>query len=323
MGFQGFRFVIYMSYSRKKLLLTKQKQEYDPETHIALMDRLNVSKSIISASSPGTNLSPGNATQAREFTRQVNIEMAELCKKYPDRFEFFASLPLPDVAGALEEIDYALYTLHAVGFQILSNSNGVYPGDPELNSVFEKLNKRKAIVFFHPTSCHITIGEGEAATVEVVNPQPRLVRPMMEFMFDSTRAVANLLLSGTAQRCSDITFVVCHCGAALAPLFERIVGFSKLMRAGGITLTVKEATAVIQNRFYFDLAGFPFPTQIQGLLQLTNSSRLLYGSDYPFTPGPVVESMATGMDQELAKLFSKEEQAMVYYGNARTLLNGK
>jgi hypothetical protein len=132
-----------------------------------------------------------------------------------------------------------------------------------LDPIFEKLDKRKAIIFFHPSSCHITVGTGEAATVEIVNPIPRLVRPMMEFMFDSTRAVANMLLLGTAQRCSDITFVVCHCGPALAPLFERIVGFSKLMKAGGLTLTVEEATAVILDRFYFDLAGFPFPTLIR------------------------------------------------------------
>ena len=208
-----------------------RKQEYDPETHIALMDQLNISKTILSASSPGTNLSPENDIQAREFTHQVNIEMAELCKKYPDRFDFFASLPLPDVAGALEEIDYALDTLHAVrAFRSYLTPMASIPGDPELEPVFERLNERKAIVFFHPTSCHITTGTAEAATVELVNPQPRLVRPMMEFMFDSTRAVANLLLFGTAQRCSDITFVVCHCGAALAPLLERIVGFSKLMR---------------------------------------------------------------------------------------------
>ncbi|KAL1964781.1 hypothetical protein VTN77DRAFT_6648 [Rasamsonia byssochlamydoides] len=306
--------------------------EWSPQTHIALMDRLHISRSILSISSPGTNLSPDNAHQARELTRRTNIELADICKAYPERFNFFASLPLPDVEGSLEEIDYALDHLGAVGFQILTNAHGVYPGDARLDPVFDLLSTRKAVVFLHPTSCHIVrtggVGSGEsgsasvsaATVVETVNPIPHHPAPMLEFMFDTTRAISNLLLCGTAKRCAGITFLACHCGAVLPPVLERVAAFSRILGSSKASLTADEAKSILRSRFYFDLAGFPFPDQIQGLLRQTDASRLVYGSDYPYTPAGLVEDLARRMDEEVDRLFREDEQKQIYHGNARKIL---
>ena len=106
-------------------------------------------------SSPATHLTPGNDQEARSLTRRMNEDMAKICADHKENFRFFASLPLPDVEGSLLEIDYALDHLGAVGFQILTNSHGIYPGDARFSAVFDKLSARKAAVFFHPTSCNV------------------------------------------------------------------------------------------------------------------------------------------------------------------------
>ena len=50
------------------------------------------------------------------------------------------------------------------------------------------------------------------------------------------------------------------------------------------------------GRLHFDLAGFSVPRQLDALLTLTTLDHLHYGSDYPFTPEPVVAAAAERID---------------------------
>jgi len=278
------------------------------------MKQLDISKSILSITSPGTHLKPGEDELARRITRETNEEVAGICRQHPDRFGFFASLPLPDAEGSLAEIDYALDSLGAYGFALMTNAHGYYLGDQRLDAVFAKLNERKAIVFMHPTSCHAH-GMPDAA-----RPLSQYPAPVLEFFFDTTRAVVNLILSGTVERYPDITYLVSHCGGALPPLLERFSSFSSVILEGQKGVSSQDVKALFQSRFYFDLAGFPFPDQIHGLLRVTDSSRLLYGSDFPYTPASALPGMAARMDHGLADLFDEETVRNVYLGNAKRLL---
>lgn len=289
-------------------------KDWSPEAHIKLMDEVGITKSILSITSPGTHLQPGNDDLARQLTQATNNEIAEICRKYPDRFEFFAVLPLPDIEGSIAEIDRALDELGAVGFVVMTNAHGYYLGDQHLDKVFAKLNERNAILFMHPTSC------SAHQTPNAERPLNQYPAPMMEFFFDTTRAVVNLLLSKTVSRYRNITFLVSHCGATLPALVERFTSFAASVLGQGSTLTSDEVKRLFSTRFYFDLAGFPFPDQIHGLLRLTNSSRLLYGSDFPYTPASAIGQMATGMDASLREIFTKDAMMDIYYNNAANLL---
>jgi predicted TIM-barrel fold metal-dependent hydrolase len=283
------------------------------------MNQLKIKRSVLSMSSPATHLTPGNNEEGRSVTRRANIDMSKICADHPAHFLFFASLPLPDVEGSLAEIDYALDHLGAVGFQILTNSHGIYPGDQRFARVFDKLSERKTIAFFHPTTCLIRHGDDDAS-LEKVTPLPGVPAPIMEFMFDSTRALMSLLTSGTVDRCPGITFVACHCGATFPPIMERIAEFSAMIPGSGDGITAEKIRQLLQTRFYFDLAGLPFPNQIHGLLRLVDSSRLLYGSDYPYTPAALAESLAKRVDDGLQDLFGLETTKQILVDNAQDLL---
>src|SRR5579859_2133512 len=59
---------------------------------------------------------------AAEFARIANDEMAELVRRFPDRFVgFAAALPLSDIDEALRELDRALTQLGALGAQMYTN----------------------------------------------------------------------------------------------------------------------------------------------------------------------------------------------------------
>ncbi|KAJ5788571.1 hypothetical protein N7457_003561 [Penicillium paradoxum] len=291
--------------------------EWSASAHIQLMEKLKIKKSVLSMSSPGTHLTPGNDEEARCITRRANEDMSKICAENPNHFLFFASLPLPDVDGSLAEIDYALDHLGAVGFQILTSSHGIYPGDPRFDRVFDRLSKRKTIVFLHPTTCLIRRGD---KSLEKVAPLPGVAAPIMEFMFDSTRSLMSLLTSGTVERCPGITFVSCHCGAALPPIMQRIAEFSSMLPSPGKEISGEKIKLLLRTRFYFDLAGVPFPDQIHGLLRLVDSSRLLYGSDYPYTPAALAESLANRVDEGLRSQFGLDTARQILLENAKALL---
>ena len=277
------------------------------------MDAVNISKSILSISTPGTHLVHGNDELARQVTRDCNEYAADLKKRKPSRFGFFASMPLPDVQGTLAEIKYALDDLNADGITVKTNHHGKYLGHKDFEPVFEELNRRKAIVFIHPTTpC---MPNGEAAL-----PLPDFPRPLFEFFFDTARCVINLFLSGTVARYPHITYLLSHCGGALPPMIRRFTSATPLMGLGDLASMdiVKER---FSKQFYFDTAGWAFPEQIKGLLEYTSADRILYGSDFPFTPLKVVTVLSEAHDKYLPEVFSKkEEQEDLCYKNATRLL---
>lgn len=286
------------------------------------MKKLNISKSVLSITSPGTHLTASHDGRAANMTRRINEELSAICADHSSHFLFFASLPLPSVQESIEEIDYALDNLGAVGFAVLSNANGVYLGDQALDPVFAHLNARKAILFIHPTTCNLLVSAGsDCQDVQAVKPLDEYPRPMMEFMFDETRAVANLLLSGTVARYSNITFIMSHCGCALPSIVDRIGAFATLT-GGGESQSI-EFRRLLRERFFFDLAGFPFPNQIHGLLRVLGDGgeqRLVYGTDYPFTPEKVVVGLAEQMEKGCEQIFNADQRNAVYLGNAERLL---
>lgn len=299
-------------------------KDWSAEEHLDLMKRAHISKSILSITSPGTYLAPGDDKLCRRITRETNAELGTICKAYPDHFSFFASLPLPDVEGSVSEVDYALDHLGAKGFLLLTNSNGVYLGEPCLDKVFEKLNQRKSIVMLHPTTCQLCPHSGSAAaqnerSQEAV-PLPSYPRPMLEFFFDTARAVTHLILSGTVQRNPDITFIVPHCGAVLPPIVERFTSYSARVY-GTNSVSTQDVRQLFKTRFFFDLAGFPFPDQIHGLLRFTDASRLLYGTDFPFLPAEAVIDSMQRNDEEVEALFGDDLKKRIYFENARELLD--
>jgi 6-methylsalicylate decarboxylase len=299
--------------------------EWSEDEHLQLMDKLNIKKSILSISSPGTHLVAGDSILAARVARESNEYAANLKKRMPDRFGYFASLPIPDVETCINEIEKASNE-GCDGFVMMSNGHGLYPGEDQLSPVFDELNRRKATIFFHPTTptcpCSpeaLQQGEKPSKAAPLSHKYPN---PMMEFLFDTARIVINLFLSGTIKRCPDVNFIFPHCGGALPPLLSRFTGFSTLVPGPWMGVPEDEVRVAFKKQIWFDIAGFPFPGQIRGLLEAgVDSSRLLYGSDFPFTRAPGVEMLLGQMDKGVKGLFSESEIEDIYHKNANRLLN--
>jgi predicted TIM-barrel fold metal-dependent hydrolase len=252
--------------------------QWSPEEHVAAMDRLGIDTSLLSISSPGVYLA--HHARTRDLARAVNEEGRRAVVDHPGRFGLFASLPLPDVDAAMAEIEYCVRQLDVVGFALLTNVGGTYVGDASFEPVFRELDRRNARDFLHPTS--------PACWERTSLGRPR---PLLEFLFDTTRAVVDLVLKGSVARHAGIEFVIPHAGATLPMIADRVTAFSAFFGADPAVDVLRDL-----GRLHFDLAGFPLPRQLAALLTLTTLDHLHYGSDYPFTP----ESAAGAACERLA-----------------------
>lgn len=282
-----------------------------------MMHRVNISKSILSITSPGTHLKPGDDQLARKTARYCNDFAADLKRRKPEQFGFWASLPLPDTQGSLDEIKHAFDELNADGVTLETNHHGQYLGHRDFDPVFDELNHRRSIVFIHPTTPCMPSGEKAV-------PLPDYPRPMFEFLFDTARAVINLFLSGTVSRCPHITFVIPHVGGALPPLINRFSVIPNLLNLPDMDKQVTPAWVKerLNRQFYFDTAGWAFPEQIRGLLPYISVERILYGSDFPYTPLGGVLALSADHDKYLHEVFPEEkDQRALCTGNAVRLLN--
>jgi predicted TIM-barrel fold metal-dependent hydrolase len=112
---------------------------------------------------------------------------------------------------------------------------------------------------------------------------------MLEFFFDTTRAVVDLVLNGTIARSPNLEVIVPHAGATLPLVADRVSAFAFL-------LAPEVDVPRDLGRLHFDLAGFAVPRQLDALLTLTTLDHLHYGSDFPFTPEFVVAAAAERID---------------------------
>ena len=165
---------------------------------VRFLDATGIETAYLSISSPGVLLEGSDAT---DLARNVNDTAADLIARHPGRFGAFAALPLPDVDASLAEVGRALDDLRLNGIGLLTHHGDVYLGDTSLDPVFDELNRRRAAVFIHPTTPLCC----EAAFLDVP-------RPVVEFIFDTARAVMNLIFSGTVDRCPDISWIIPHGG---------------------------------------------------------------------------------------------------------------
>ncbi|POX64417.1 amidohydrolase [Streptomyces sp. Ru62] len=254
--------------------------------HLDLMDAHGIRTSVLSVSSPGTHF--GDDRAARLLSRRVNEFAADVLRAHPGRFGHFASLPLPDVDGARAEAAHALDVLGSHGVAVETNHAGAYLGNARFEPLWRDLDERGAVVFVHPTSppCH------EAVALD----RPR---PMLEFLFDSTRAVSDLVFSGVLRRYPRIQWVFTHGGGALPLLADRMELFRTVFGFGDQDgPTVQEQL----RGLWFDMAGSPFPHQIPVLTTTFGHDRLLYGSDYCWTP-------AAGAVAQIASVDAAEQPA--------------
>jgi predicted TIM-barrel fold metal-dependent hydrolase len=232
---------------------------------VDLMDRNGIATVFTSIGSPGLYF--GDVAFTRRLARDCNDAMAELVRGKPSRFGAFAALPLPDVDAALRELEYALDVLKLVGVNLVTHVAHRYMGHPEEAELYAELDRRRAIVCVHP-----------------VRPNLEKLAPLCystgltELVFDTTRAIANMLFSGTLERFPNIRFIMPHGGGVTPFLLFRFSGQDTNPRMRD---KIPKGVAAYLRRFYYDVAQVAGPVSLHALGDVADPDRIMLGTDYP------------------------------------------
>ncbi|KAI4753650.1 amidohydrolase family protein [Aureobasidium sp. EXF-3400] len=142
-----------------------------------IMQKLGVQTSILSITAPGACILQGQASH--ELARKLNLESARIRDQEPEKFGFFANLPdILDTQAALEELQYALDVLKADGVTLFTRygKGNTYLGHPDVQPIWEELNRRACVVFIHPTH-----------PVDTTPVNPRAPQPIINYPHETTR----------------------------------------------------------------------------------------------------------------------------------------
>jgi predicted TIM-barrel fold metal-dependent hydrolase len=265
------------------------------------MDHAGVKTAVLSLVEPGVWF--GDVEEGRKLARESNEYAAQLRKDHPGRFGSFAAIPLPDTEGSLREIEYALDVLKADGIGLFTSYQGKYLGDADFVPVFEELNRRKAVVYTHPSAPQCCAGMIKGVQTGTV-----------EYATDTTRTVASLLFGtgGTAFRCPDIRFIWSHSGGTLPFLIGRFIRQQMVNKDP----RMPDGPVPIVQKYYYEIAQGNLPGQFAALLKLIPVAQLMFGSDYPFREG------TEAMDGLNAYTFTDAERASINRETALRLMPG-
>jgi predicted TIM-barrel fold metal-dependent hydrolase len=279
--------------------------DWTPARSIEDMDRAGVARSVTSITTPGVWF--GDRDEARQLARVCNDYGARLKADFPRRFGLFASLPLPNVDDSLKEIEYAFDHLKADGVGIVTSNGDKWLGDESLAPVMEELNRRKAIVYTHPTVANCCR-----------NVLPDVHYSVVELSTDTTRAIANLLFTGTAARFPDIRFIFSHAGGTMPFIYQRFVAYPRLDQALGLNKGIQDKVpgGVLKTlqSFYYDTAQSAHPMAMKPLANLVSAKQILFGTDFPFRTAADHVKGLTGCD------FTAQDLVLIYRDNALQLM---
>jgi predicted TIM-barrel fold metal-dependent hydrolase len=243
------------------------------------MDRHGIEVALTSLAQPGVGF--GTASSAQALALRCNDYAADLVARWPRRFGAFATVPMWSTDGAIEEVARCLDVLGFDGVSLFASYEEKFLGDPWFDPVLEMLNARGAVVFVHPGLHPSSKG--------LALPWPGF---MMEYLFDTTRAVVNLIFSGAIERFPRIRFILPHAGG-LAPYFAWRLSVSPMIDKRLPRLSRDQVFEGLAH-FWYDNALSPGEQTFGSLDHVARPERVVFGTDYPFAnPSVIAEAVKT------------------------------
>jgi predicted TIM-barrel fold metal-dependent hydrolase len=235
------------------------------ETRLEMMDDAGVSLQVLS---PAAGWAPysEDAAASTEAARISNDLTAELVHRMPNRFAALVSLPLPHVDASLHELRRGFDELGMIGVNIHCSVLDRPVVQPEFLPIYEELNRRRAVVLFHPT------GNGTCSPLVTQFG----LNTSVGTSFEDTLVALHLIARKIPAQFPDITFIIPHLGGPIAMLLERLDNqYSMAQRE------LPEPPSVTARSFYYDTVGHGSHAALLCAWKAFSADHLLPGSDFP------------------------------------------
>ena len=238
---------------REASFIVPEPYEWTPESTLTYLDKAGIAMQMLS-----------NLPKQLGALKESNDYAASLVRRYPNRFGLLAALLTDNPEAALAEIDRVTHELHADGFAVTCNYNGIYLGNSILIPVWTELDRLHAVLFVHPDAY---------APASMGRPSP-----LIEVAFETTRTVVDMLYAGLFRQFPNITFILAHSGGALPVLSGRLQLLGTEPWVPNPNNITQEEIKHQLAKLYLDTAGTA-PTGMAPALHMVPPEHLVYGAD--------------------------------------------
>lgn len=235
------------------------------EAKLAMMDAEGIDVTVLSTNFPGPELL---GSEGPALARMMNDYIADVVRRYPDRFIGLAVLPTQNMDAALKEFHRAIEDLHLNGLMLFSNQNGRFADEPEFLPLLETAEQLETPVVLHPT---------HPVTYEATRGYQMTTG--LGWMFDTTIAVARMIMAGILEQHPNLKLVCPHLGGTLPYLIGRIDHQVAALGRGGESLT--KAPSEYLRTVYLDTASV-MALPIRYAYDFVGPDHLLFASDHPW-----------------------------------------
>ena len=152
----------------------------------------------------------------------------------------------------------------------MSHAGPNYLGHPDEDELYAELDRRKAIAFIHPL-------RNQAKNM----PAYSYPAGITELVLDTTRAVTNLLWNGTFGKFPNIRWIMPHGAGTIPFLAYRLSSMN--LKPNIVKNLPGGSIASALHALHYDVAEIVAPAPLRCLMATADPSRIVYGSDYPFS----------------------------------------
>ncbi len=257
--------------------MTPVPEMFDWELRIKNMDRVGIDVAVVSLSCP--NVYWGGEKVSLQAAQIMNDVMAKARRSFPERIQFFASLPWQYPETALKELKRARKA-GACGVMVLANISGKHLTDPHFAKIWKAIDAAGLPVLIHP-SAPPGVKEMDMAQFQLT--------ASIGFTTDTTLAVSRMIYDGFFDRHQKLRIIASHGGGTLPFLIGRLDQCFEFIPA--CRTKIVEKPSLVARRIYCDSVVFT-DEALAMAVNVFGSENVLYGSDYPHTIGDPIGCLA-------------------------------
>jgi aminocarboxymuconate-semialdehyde decarboxylase len=298
---------------------------WDVEERLRMIAPWPELRQVVTLGQPTPELVAG-PQRSPELARIANDGMAQIRDAHPDRFPaFVASLPMNNVAAALQEMDRALGVLGARGIQVLTSVNGRPLDHPDFLPIFERAAQHYDVpVWLHP---YRAPNVADYATESLSEYEIWVV---LGWPHESSVAMARMVFAEMFERLPKLRVITHHCGATVPYLLGRVGPMwdelgersdNARYRAIRARMAAKSQRPVDYFRkFYADTVVGGSTAALRCGLDFFGPDHVVFATDFPFGPESGLWFLRENMRSVDELELPARERDGIYFGNALKLM---
>jgi predicted TIM-barrel fold metal-dependent hydrolase len=272
------------------------------ESQIKAMDEAGIDKAVLSYPTSDAHLKLGSISLVAEM---FNDKVAQILKKFPDRFIGAAILPIDNAQDMQDEAKRAIEQFGFKALSLASSFNGMYLDNKIFLPIYKLAQDKNIPIFVHSQIIK---------PIGIERVEDPLLTPVIEYVFDTTICIGKLLMSDVL-RDFKTKFIFGYFGGVIPFLAQRFDATYQMLRGINFVKDLKAKPTEILKNIYVDTSGDTTKANFQAALELLGPKHILWGSDWP-----AKRDIASGIQAIRDLAISDEDKNNILGGNLANIL---